>query len=185
MSQLRLLKGGAILFLLTAVSFFLLIFNGFFDPQPVGELVWGQELIAMEVPAKTENIQWLAQPIPVNDFSVQLTVQFIEGGLDTGYGLILGGEHTHLIVAVSPLGYAFIQDGDNTIFPWQPWPHIHGTDGPNEIWLNWVDGELTIRLNREIIWMGRVAMIDGEFGLYAESFAETAVIDFIKMEIRK
>ncbi len=183
MSQLRLLKGGAILFLITAVSFFLLIFNGFFDPQPVGEVVWQHSFGTMTVPAKTKEIQWLAQPTSADDFSVRLTAQFVEGGLDTGYGLLVGDEHTHLIVAVSPLGYAFIQDNDSVIFPWQPWPHVHAEDESNEIWLNRVHGELTIRLNRELIWVGPVELVDGEIGLYAESFAETAVIDFTAIEI--
>ena len=147
--------------------------------------MWEQSLNSHTVNAGMTEIQWLAQPIPADDFSAQLTAEFVEGGLDSDYGLILGDEQTHLVVAVSPLGYATIEYDSNIIFPRQPWPHVKGGSEPNEIWLNRIDGELSVRLNRELIWVGEVERFEGNFGLYGKSFAETAVIDFITIEIRE
>ena len=147
--------------------------------------MWEQSLNSLTVNAGMTEIQWLAQPIPANDFSVQLTAGFVEGGLDSDYGLILGDEQTYLKIAVSPLGYATIEHDSNPIFSRQPWPHVKRGNEQNEIWLNSIDGVLSVRLNRELIWVGEVEQIDGDIGLYAESFAETAVFDFINIEIRE
>lgn len=183
MTQLRLLKLGAILLLLLAILMITLIVTGAFDPKAIGALVWQSSLPTMSVPANSQQIEWLDKPIPQQSFSVRLTAVFIEGDLDSGYGLALGNEDDSLIVAVSPLGYATIQQDSQTLFPWQPWPHVNSNNTPNEIWLDLGDGHLTVRLNRELMWVGTVEMPEGNLGLYGESFAETAVFDFTEIEL--
>ena len=109
MIQLRLLKVGAILLLGTAVFTILIIASGALDPQPVGNLVWQAELPTMTVPAHTQQTEWLDQPVPDESFSVRLTAVYKEGATDSGYGLILGDEAQNLLIAISALGYATIQ----------------------------------------------------------------------------
>lgn len=183
MIQLRLLKVGVVLLLVTAVTVILLIASGQFDPKPVGNLVWQDELQPMTVAAQTRQIEWLEQPVPDEPFSVRLTAVYQQGATDNGYGLILGDETQNFLFAVSPLGYATIQQNDNALFPWQPWPHVRTQNTPNEIWLDWEDGQLSVRLNRELLWAGDVEIPEGYLGLYGESFAETAVINFESIEL--
>lgn len=183
MIQLRLLKFGAILLLVTAVTVILLIANGQFDPKPIGHLVWQKTLQPMTIPAQSQQIEWLDQPVPDEPFSVRLTAVYEQGATDSSYGLILGNEVQNLLVAVSPLGYATVQQNGHALFPWQPWPHIYTENTPNEIWLDWTDNQLSIRLNRELLWVGAVEMPAGFLGLYGESFAETAVFNFESVEL--
>ncbi len=185
MIQLRFLKAAVIVLLVTAVSIVLLIARGTFDPKPVGHLVWQDKRPTMTVPTRTKQIEWLDQPVPDEPFSVRLTAVFQEGATDSGYGLTLGDETQNLLIAVSPLGYATIQQSGNALFPWQPWPHVHTQNTPNEIWLDWVDGQLSVRLNRELLWVGEIENPGGFLGLYGESFAETAVFDFQGIQLHK
>ncbi len=169
--------------LVTAVTAILLIASGMFDPQPVGELVWQENLQPMTVAAQTKQIEWLEQPVPDGPFSVRLTAVYEQGATDSGYGLILGDEAQNLLVAVSPLGYATIQQNGPALLPWQPWPHVRTQNTPNEIWLDWADDQLSVRLNRELLWVDDVEIPEGFLGLYGESFAETAVFDFESVEL--
>ena len=183
MIQLRLLKLGAMLLLITAVSLIILVASGMFDPQPIGFVVWHEEQHPMTVPAQTQQIEWLYQPVPAGSFSVRLTAVYQQGAMDSAYGLILGDTTQNLLVAVSPLGYATIQKNGSALFPWQPWPHVRTQNTPNEIWLDWADDQLSIRLNRELLWSGDVEIPEGDLGLYGESFAETAVFNFESIEL--
>ena len=185
MTELRLLKVGAIVLLVTAVSAILLVASGQFDPKPVGNLVWQEKLSIMTIPAQTKQIEWLEQPVPNEPFSVRLTAVYQQGATDSGYGLILGDESQNVLIAVSPLGYATIQQNGETILPWQSWPHVRTENTPNEIWLDWIDNQLSIRLNRELLWVGDVENPGGILGLYGESYGETAVIDFESIELYK
>jgi hypothetical protein len=54
---------------------------------------------------------------------------------------------------------------------------------PNEIWLDVVDGRLTARINREWLWSGEVGQLEGQIGLWAESFGAAAVIDYQAIQL--
>ena len=183
MTQLRLLKLGAILLLLLAISMMALIRAGAFDPKPTGELIWETTLPTTTIPAQATHFAWLDKSLPQQPFSVRLTAVFVEGDLDSGYGLALGTETDTLLVAVSPLGYARIQQNGEAIFPWQPWPHVKTNDTPNEIWIDVAEDQLTVRINRELMWSGALEIPEGELGLYGESDGETDVINYLDIEL--
>ena len=189
--------GFVVLVGVTAVLI-LLILSGVNDPQPVGELVGERPLLAQTIPAQTEQLTWLEDPLPSGRYSLRLTAAREDGETDIGYGLALGREDEYLAVAVSPLGYLSVwqkkgQETD-TILPWQTWPHVGRGLEPNEIWLDVDDlgrddlgrlenGRLTIRINREFLWAGEIEPPSGQIGLIGESFGETAVVDFQTLQI--
>ncbi len=166
----------------------LMILSGMNDPKPVGELVQERPLFPQIAAPESSRITWLDEPLPEEDYSVRLTAaQEPEGdsrqGKDVGYGLVLGEGERYLAVAVSPLGYLSVwqETGQDThfILPWQTWPHVRRDLETNEIWLDVEHSDqLTIRINREWLWTGEVESLTGQIGLFAESFGETAVIDF-------
>ncbi len=180
---MRLLKLGAVLLWGTAVFLITLIATGTFDPQPVGAKVWSQSLQTIAIPAKTQKMTWLDERIPKQSFSVRLTAVLTAGDLDSGYGLALGNDDNALIIALSPLGYATIEQNGQTLLPWQPWPHVKTGNGCNEIWVEWVDEQLMVRVNRELLWAGEVEMPAGNLGVYGESFVDTAVVEFREIEL--
>jgi hypothetical protein len=71
----------------------------------------------------------------------------------------------------------------SSLLPWQPWPHVRLASEPNEIWLDVVDGRLTARINREWLWSGEVGPLEGQIGLWAESFGAAAVIDYQAIQL--
>ena len=111
-----------------------------------------------------------------------------KSGMDIGYGLVLGDDEAHVAVAVSPLGYLSVwqETGQETfvIFPWQTWPHVRRDLAANEIWLDIEEpDQVTIRLNRELLWVGEIDLPVGQIGVLTQSFGETAVVDFQKLQI--
>jgi hypothetical protein len=194
MSFERVLRGGFVLLVGAAAVIVLLILSGMNDPKPVGALVVERPLFPQIVALEAPQLTWLEEPIPEENYSVRLTAAQEAGnsgrGMDVGYGLALGSDEAHLAVAVSPLGYLSVWQtkGQETdvILPWQTWPHVRRDLAPNEIWLDVDDsGQLTIRINRELLWAGEIEPPAGQIGVVAESFGETAVVDFLKLELFK
>ncbi|NKQ34059.1 MAG: hypothetical protein HF973_00415, partial [Chloroflexi bacterium] len=59
--------------------------------------------------------------------------------------------------------------------PPAPFPHVRRGTDPNEIWVDVANDLMTIRINRELLWSGDVGELNGELGVWGESFANTAV----------
>lgn len=177
------LRGVLIGLLATAVLLILLIASGFFDPKPVGELqkTLPATTLAVEQPGQT--IRWLDEPLPDGDFSVRGTAVFQSGNPDSGVGLALGDADDAFVVAVSPLGYVLVQQAGTPLLPWQPWPHVQFDDAPNEIWIDVRGTEVTVRLNRELLWQGEYLLSTRNLGLFGERFEGTAVYTFPTLEL--
>lgn len=196
------LRWAAVLSLLAAVIAIGLIATGVFDPRPIGAEQWQRPLTAEVIPANSRRLIWLDGPLPGQRYSVRLTVAFQSGEPDISYGLVLGNETEHLAVAVSPLGYVAIWQETNkqlpVLFslqpsanplPWQTWPHVKTGAEPNEIWVD-VDQAsdptnslITVRINREWLWSGKVEIPEAQIGLLVESFGEAAVVDFQNLQL--
>lgn len=187
------LRVGAGLLALTAVSLFLLIALGLFDPKPVGEQARPAVPHTLTIPPGEQRTFWLPEPLPAGDFTVRTTVRHQSGELDSGAGVALGDSCTAVIIALSPLGYATIHQitptatgclpltahrSLPTILPWQPWPHIRPGEAANEIWVTVADGQMQVRLNRELLWAGDAPIQPTQVGWYGESFGGTAVFHF-------
>lgn len=186
MTQMRWLRWAAVILGVTAVLFFLLIALGVFNPQPLGQQTWTAEPLTLMIPAADRQITWLAEPLPTGSFTVRGMVIHQSGELDSGAGLVLADEDTAVTIAISPLGYVTIQQTEpitdfrilNSEMPWQPWPHVHTGSEPNEIWVDMDDGQMRVRINRELLWTGDLPFQPTRAGVYGESFGGTAVFDF-------
>jgi hypothetical protein len=158
-----------------------LIGSGWLDPKPVGSLRWQKVLPAQAIAAGSPEIVWLEE-VTTADYSVRVRAVHQSGERDIMYGLVLGREGDYLVAAVSPLGYVGLWQGDQMILPLQPWPHVHHGSEPNEIWVDVENGQVTVRINREILWEGTVA-VAGRVGVMSESWGETAVIQFESIQL--
>lgn len=196
------LRWTAVLLLFTAVVAITLIDAGVFDPRPIGTEQWQRPLSPQPIAATSRRLLWLNQPLPDQPYSLRLTAAYQSGELDIGYGLALGRETQYLAVAVSPLGYVAIWQEITTqmpqnsqrlpstsILPWQPWPHVHTNTETNELWID-VDptgnskiSQFSVRINRELLWRGRLDTPAGQIGLLVESFGAAAVIDFQRLQL--
>jgi hypothetical protein len=166
----------------TAVSLIILIAVGTFDPKPVGKLQWERPLTPQTIAAGSQRIIWLESITPLDNYSLRLQTTYQNGETDILYGLVIGDEDDYWVMAISPLGYATaFQPSAFSLQPFAPWPHVHPDE--NEIWLDVVNGRVTIRLNRELYWTGTAAPVQGKIGLWVESFGETAVIDFPTLQL--
>jgi len=165
-----------------------LIFLGVFDPKPLGTQAWSIQPGAVRVDEETQSINWLddAPDLPPT-YTLRLTAAHLNGEQDSSYGLIVGKRENPLIVAVSPLGYVTIKHEGKAILPWQTWPHVKTGSQANEIWLyvqpSGTTSQITIRLNRELLWSGEVALSGTEVGLMVESFEDTTTADFQHLEL--
>ncbi|MCP4424165.1 MAG: hypothetical protein GY803_06715 [Chloroflexi bacterium] len=186
----RWLRWAAGLLAGTAVLAVILILSGVFDPQPAGALQWERPLTPQTVPAHSSQIVWIDQIAPEPPYSVRLTAAHNSGETDIVYGLALGGDNAYAGFAVSPLGYAAVWESHSAIrnprlrvvvhSAFRPWPHVR--QGDNEIWVDVTEETVAARVNRELLWTGETAVDSGRIGLLAESFGETAVIDFQSVE---
>ena len=172
-----------------------LIAAGAFDPQPLGSLIQTDKLDRQSLNETGERnsaipAPWFAEETP-DSFSVRLVAAYIDGELDSGYGLAVGDDSGRLVVALSPLGYAAIWEetgpGEITYhLPWQTWPHIRTGAAENEIWLDVVRDRgralLTVRINRELLWQGAVDFYPDQQGLYQVTFDAPVTTDFRTLE---
>lgn len=178
------LRGGLALLLATAVCLTILIAAGVFDPKPVGKLQTTLPTTSLTIEEPGQIILWLDEMLPAGDFSVRGTAVYQTGNPDSGIGLALGSKTEAFVVAVSPLGYALVQQGEAAMMPWQPWPHVPLGAASNEIWIDVRGPELTVRLNRELLWQGTVSLAARRIGLFGEGFGEeTAVYTFPTLQI--
>lgn len=168
----------------------ILIASGVFDPAPLGSQRWTRNLSPMSVARDSREIQWLDEKLPQSPFTFRLNGAYQSGEVDSGYGLVLGDETAYLAVAVSPTGYLAIWEAteedvttaDSYLLNWQTWPHVHSGSESNEIWLDVSGDRAAVRINREWLWEGEISALTGNVGLLGESFGETAVIDFERVE---
>lgn len=182
----------AVLLLLVAAGFVALVVRGTFDPRPCGSaaLVDSAQLGSLALAGRGETFE--QQPFPFagtpSCYAVRLTAAHITGEMDSGYGLAIGDRSAALVVAVSPLGESAVwqtiaDEGEpRYLLPWQPWPHVRPGDVPNEIWLDVRrDGERTLvtaRLNRELLWKGKVEALYPDAALWLGSFGGPVTVDF-------
>lgn len=169
-----------------------LIITGVFDPKPAGPPAASAPIGPVEVAAGAETSQWVpavrrsAERRPI---SWRLLAAHRAGELDSGYGLMVGDDARALVVAVSPLGYASIweqhglgQAQDLVHLPWQTWPHVATGSALNELWLDVTpvggQDEITVRINREVLWRGSVTQIGPHAGWWAASFGGAVNVDF-------
>ncbi|MCA9999014.1 MAG: hypothetical protein KDE56_24795 [Anaerolineales bacterium] len=191
------LRLTAVFLLLTILLLVGFIASGWGDPQPLGELVQTVQPGTMTILARGDQVMWLETKPLGERFSVRLTAVFQTGQRDIGYGLLLGTPHTTTALQLSPLGDLTLQQSPISnlhspfsnphspipILPWQPWPHVRSDH--NEIWLD-VDGDhWTVRVNRELLWVGEVAERVERVGVVGEGFGgkETAVVTFPSLEL--
>jgi hypothetical protein len=176
------LKWAAVGLSVTAVTLLTLILSGLFDPQPIGQPVWTAEPRQITIPADGNKTVWL-RPLPQTNFSVRLTAVHQSGSPDSAIGLILGSDQQNTRITISPLGYAAVisssphqakQIPGTSPHPASPFPHVRRGTAPNEIWVDVVDDQMTVRVNRELLWSGDVGELNGELGVWGESFGDTA-----------
>ncbi len=172
---------------------------GLFDPRPIGTETWSQRLETHSVPALSRKAFWVQQTAPDAPYTVRLTAAYSSGELDASYGLLLGSPERYLAVAVSPTGYAAIFTGTDSdsaesiesptfILPWHVWPHVAGGANSNEIWLDVTNDvinghHLTVRINRELFWSGKINHPGRGVGYFGESFAGPVDIDFEQIHL--
>ena len=169
--------------LITAVFLIILIAAGVFDPKPVGTVQTTLPAMLVRVEQAGQTIKWLGEPLPAADFSVRETAVWQSGSQDSGMGLAIGSKTDNLIVAVSPLGYVLVQQNGVELLPWQPWPHVRLGDVSNEIWIDVQGDMVAIRINRELLWRGSMALSGRNLGLFTEHFGETAVFSSQSIQI--
>ena len=190
-TRYRWISRTALLLLLVTVLAIGLIASGIFDPSPAGTSLWRLENERMRLSSQSRDIIWLDEPVPDSPITIHMTAAHREGEEDIGYGLLFGDDAAYLAVGVSPLGYLAIwqsdaQSGGSTdsyLLEWQTWPHVKTEDSLNEIWVDIVGNQATVRVNREWLWEGIIASGSGNVGLLGESFGESAVIDFESVEL--
>jgi hypothetical protein len=191
--RLRTTHYALLLLLAVVVLFISLIVSGRFDPQPLGTLQWSQEPVTASQVFSEPRIVWLARPLPPPPYTIRLTAAWQNGQSDSAYGLALGSENEYLLTAVTPTGYLI----PPTIHPQatlgrpqshhsqllRPWPHVNQLDTPNEIWLDVTAESVTIRINGELYGQERLTVPPGHIGLWGMSWAETAVVNFRRIEL--
>ena len=169
----------------------MLISSGMFDPKPIGTLQRSATPGTFQMDAGSNSVQWF--DLSVNEAgSVRGTAVYHSGEKDIVYGIAVGKPTHYVQVVISPVGYVAIEKVINTqhaarstqhLLPYQPWPHVLIGNVPNEIWVDWEDGQLTVRINRELLWMGDIEIDPVDIGIVGESYGKTAVVDFQTIEL--
>ncbi len=185
-SQFRWIVRLTSFFLAITILIIVLITAGFFDPSPIGQQVRQEDLPKMSLDASTRKINWLESSVPNPPYSVRLTAALEQGEEDIAYGLVLGNDDSYYAIAVSPLGYLAIWETSETEtyhLNWQTWPHIRTGKQQNEIWLDVVNDQARVRINREWLWEGVIDSAGDNIGILGESFGEESVIEFDSLEL--
>ncbi|MCP5097142.1 MAG: hypothetical protein GY943_16455 [Chloroflexi bacterium] len=182
-----------------------LIGTGVFDPKPIGTLQQSITPGKVQIDAGATVVQWLDLSVDVGAGSVRGTAVYQSGEKDIVYGVVIGKSMHYVQVVVSQVGYVAVEEVMNnqqstinnqqltnpqsallsphSLLPYQLWTHVQMGGVPNEIWVDWEDGQLTVRINRELLWVGEVEIDPVEIGIVGGSFGETAVIDFQLIEL--
>lgn len=190
--RLVLNRAAGALFILAATAVALIAF-GAFDPRPFGPVVSTEQPGLQTVTGSGESVTPLAAPWPAfpDRLSIRLTAAHTTGESDSGYGLTLGDSDGQLLVALSPLGYVMVREertgtGPVTYMPWQTWPHVRSGTAANEIWLDVNNSDdqaaVTVRINREFLWQGKISVMPQQVGLYQTTFGGPATVDFRQVE---
>ncbi len=198
----QILRLAALGFMLTAVLFLALIAAGVMDPQPIGHLVWTQKPGAKSAVGQAPTLTWVTPALQASNFTVRSVITHQSGDVDSGAGIALGDNCTAVLVVLSPLGYVSIQpivparQGEGALacqtkpdpptdplLLWQPWPHVHQGQAPNDVWVDIKDGQMWVRVNRELLWTGQAPLQPEQIGLYVESFGDTAVYTFQELQL--
>ncbi len=189
----RALAWSALVLLLAAVAGISFISMGLFDPPVVGAT---ETKVALDRVLTTdgEQVEWL-EVAPSSDlFTVRLAAAYTQGERDSGYGLALGTADDYMTVAVSPVGYVtmFARNGSPirlpasaSILSWQPWPHVWVGEKSNEFWLEAKGEQLSVRLNRELLWQGTWAGRGRGVGLYLVTYNQPVTITFQSLTIQQ
>ncbi len=164
-------------FTVTAVLILILLIQfGLFDPKPIGALQW--ETAVPTHPYQEQEIIWLTD-MPSSEFSVRATAVWQYGELDSQYGLVLGQPEDYVAVIVAPTGYTAVwqQTAQTTQdhIQFSPWPHIKTENNPNEIWIDVEQDQVTVRVNRELLWQEKIGVgsetaVSSQIGILAQSF---------------
>lgn len=185
-------RAAGALFILAATAVALVAF-GAFDPRPFGPVVSTEQPGLQTVTGSGESVTPLAAPWPAfpDRLSIRLTAAHTTGEPDSGYGLTLGDNDDRLLVALSPLGYVTVReerkDAEPVAYmPWQTWPHVRSGTAANEIWLDVNNSDdqaaVTVRINREFLWQGKISVMPQQVGLYQTTFGGPATVDFRQVE---
>jgi hypothetical protein len=159
-----------------------LIASGRFDPQPLGELQWEQEPVAVLQAFVEPKIVWLERPLPPPPYTIRLTAAWHSGEPDAAYGLALGSGNDYLLTAVTPTGHLLPPTIHNSQLI-TPWPHINQLEAANEIWLDVTAESVTIRINGELYGEEALTVPPGRIGLWGMSWGETAVFTWQRLEL--
>lgn len=181
----RALGLAAVLLLLLSTGIIAFVSSGALDPLPAGPPLVTVNPGVAYIGGGEIRRDWLAE-MPAAGAAARLTAAYVEGEVDSGYGLTLGEESGYLVAAVAPTGYAAVwqqQGAEQTaLFPWQPWPHVDST-GPNTIQAEAGAGTVTIRINGELLWQGSVEVSIDQAGIFLESFGAGTAVDFHALAI--
>lgn len=190
----RWLRRASVVLVTVVLLAVLAIAAGLFDPRPNGSLLSTENPGRRDIGANDESYYDLSPPWPsVNPparYSLRLVAAHDGGETDSAYGLALGGDDAPLVIGVSPLGYAAVRagsiDAPDYLIPWQVWPHVRPGAAENEIWVDVAsDGgetRATVRVNRELLWEGKVDDMPADFALWGASFGAPATVDFRSVE---
>ena len=167
---------------------------GLFDPQPYGSLLRTDNPGPRDLGATAEvqypqSPPWTQATSP-GRYSVRLTAAYEAGEEDSAYGLAVGDGDERVVIALSPLGYVAVRSGSDSapdyVIPWQVWPHVRSGTAENEIWVDVArdgpDALFTIRLNRELLWEGKVAGTTADIALWQATYGSPATTDFRSLE---
>jgi len=119
---------------------------------------------------------------PTGDYTLEVAGAAVAGETVAAYGLIFDWQdsqhYSALFMDGNGYAEAYHQVGAQrlTLFAWQQWPHIlYGTDA-NRVRVDVRGQELTLRINDELLTIGRRAAAGGQFGLAARSRQAAQVV---------
>ena len=146
------------------------------DPRPLGRLVWEDAPGAYTLDEPDSRLTPSLPRTFTPPGTLELVAQQAGGPGEAAYGLWWGEVRT----LVSGSGYVGVWVGDDPMYAWQPFPHVRGPGGENRIQMVVGDGQMTVRLNDEIVVEGALpAAAPAEVGVRIETFERGgAVIDF-------
>ena len=121
-------------------------------------------------------------PEPSGDYTLEIAGAAVAGETDAAYGLVFdwhdSQHYSALFMDGNGYAEAFHQVGAErqTLFEWQQWPHIlYGTDA-NRVRVDVRGQALTLRINDELLAIGRRAAAGGQFGPAARSRRAARVV---------
>lgn len=173
----------------------ILIAAGAFDPKPFGSLLQTDHPDRRVLTDGGEALYRQTPPwppaTPPGRYSVRLAAAYEAGETDSAYGLSMGDGDNQVVIAISPLGYVALRaesagDTPNYLIPWQTWPHVRTGTAENEIWVDVAqdgpDTLATVRLNRELLWEGKLDGATADIALWQATFGTPVTVDFRSLE---